>query len=568
MNRRELLQAAAATSLTTASGLLVAETLPQTEGSRYRALIPQLDRFVAQFMRDMHAPGMTLVLADRDGVQRVATYGLGDREARMPVKPEELFQIGSISKSFVALCLLQLHDEGKLDLHRPVVEYLPWLRIESSYAPITTHHMLSHTTGLPSPDSPFLSDPSQKHRAAYAPGQHYHYNNMMYETLGYLAETLDGRELPQILRARILEPLGMTASEPVITLEQRDRLVKSYSSFQSDRPLPRSGRLCEAPGIIITSAAGCVASTPADMGRYVQMIARGGVGPRGRLLSEKSFALFATAHIHAETDSPNGGYGYGVIVDELDGHKIVRHTGGMVSFASAMMVDLDSGVGAFASINAMQGYRPTPVTRYAMQLMNAMRDGKPQPAMPASESPTDVANAADYAGTFGSGARSLQFVGEGKSLFLVHRGARVQLERAGEPDHFLILHRDFSRYTLVFGRKSADDAHSPVVEAFWGPDWYTSAAYSGPKEFSVPQEWHSYVGHYRNESPWFGSLRVLLRKGALFVDGVVPLERVGDYFYLRDEPHSTEWIRFGEVVNGRCMRIKLSGTDLWRVAAA
>ncbi len=70
-------------------------------------------------MRDMNSPGMALVLADRDGVQRVVHYGFGDLEARQPAGEDTLFEIGSISKSFVALALLQLRDEGKLDLDRP-----------------------------------------------------------------------------------------------------------------------------------------------------------------------------------------------------------------------------------------------------------------------------------------------------------------------------------------------------------------------------------------------------------------------------------------------------------------
>src|SRR5262249_14734763 len=155
-------------------------------------------------------------------------------------------------------------------------------------------------------DSPFLSCPTDTHRAVHAPGEHFHYNNMAYETLGYLAETLDGRQLPEIIRARILQPLEMTATEPVITLDMRERLVKSYSPFQADRPLPRDGRLCEAAGIVVTGGAGCVASTPGDMGKYVRMIANKGVGPRGRLISEKSFELYTTSHIEAE-----GGPGVG-----------------------------------------------------------------------------------------------------------------------------------------------------------------------------------------------------------------------------------------------------------------
>ena len=75
--------------------------------------------------------------------------------------------------------------------------------------------------------------------------------------------------------------------------------------------------------------------------------------------------------------------------------------------------------------------------------------------------------------------------------------------------------------------------------------------------FQVPEAWRSYVGHYRSEDPWIGSLRVVVLKGRLMLDGLTPLELDGDLFRLRDEPANTEWIRFGEVVNGKCMRLKL-----------
>ena len=76
------------------------------------------------------------------------------------------------------------------------------------------------------------------------------------------------------------------------------------------------------------------------------------------------------------------------------------------------------------------------------------------------------------------------------------------------------------------------------------------------------------MGHYRNESAWVGSVRVVIRKGKLYGDGVVPLEpAAGGYFYFRDEPKSPEWIQFHDIVNNQAMRIKLSGEDLWQVGA-
>jgi CubicO group peptidase (beta-lactamase class C family) len=552
-----------------ASRFLVVEALGQAEGSKYAGVFAQLDHFVELYMRNMNAPGMTLVMADRDGVQRVATYGFSDLELKTPVKAGELFEIGSISKSFIANCILQLNQEGKLDLHKPVAEYLPWWRIESSFAPITTHHMLTHTTGLPGIPPVFLSDPAAKHRAAHAPGEYFHYNNMVFTTLGHLLWMLDGRTLPEVIRGRVLHPLGMTQTEPVISLDIRSKTAKNHEAFLGDRPYPRNGRLAEAPAIIMTDGAGCVASTAYDMGLYIQMIANRGAGPKGKLLTEESFGLFSKAHIKAEEFGPTASYGYGIAVDTLAGHTILRHTGGMVSFASAMQVDIDEGVGVFASINAMQGYRPNPVAQLAIQLMRAQKQGQSLPAPPALKPPDLVENAGEYAGNYeADGGRKFDIVADGPKIFLVQNGNRIALESRGG-DAFLVMHQDWERYALIFGRADEKDPKSVVVEAGWGSEWFTNSKYTGPKTFAVPKEWSSYVGHYRNESAWIGSLRVVVRKGKLMIDGETPLEPGdGGIFYLRDEEHSPEWIRFADIVNGKAMHLKLSGEDLWRVMTA
>jgi len=573
MNRREFLGTSATAAVGSSKTFYSLDALARAgESGVYKSVHKPLDRFVEQYMRAMNAPGMTLVLADRDGVERVATYGFSDAESKTQVNPDHLFQIGSISKSFVALCLLQLRDEGKLDLHKPVLDYLGWFRIDSSYEPITTHHLLTHTSGLPGIPPVFLSDPAAKHRAAYAPGKQFHYNNMAFTLLGHLLMSLDGGALPEIYRKRIFDPLGMTTTEPVITFDQRSRTAKNYFAFQSDRPFTRFAKLSEAPAIVTSSAAGCIASTPHDMGLYVQFLARRGEGSREgakkRLLSEESFALFAKAHIKAEEFGPTASYGYGIAVDSLDGHSILRHTGGMISFASALHVDLDEGVGAFASINAMQGYRPNPVAQYAIQVMRADRARKPLPAPPAVKSATEAENASNYAGTFqSSGGKSLVFVAEGRQLFLQHQQQRIPLENAGD-GNFIAPHPDFSRFVLAFSRSDAKNPKSPVVEVGWGSDWYVKSDYSGPKSFDHPKAWDTFVGHYRNENDWIGSIRIVLRKGQLLVDGVTALAPQADgTFRTQGEEADTEWISFHDIVDGSAQRLKFSGEDLWRVLA-
>jgi CubicO group peptidase (beta-lactamase class C family) len=572
LSRREFVRASAQGAAVAAAGsFFISESVLGGQGSSsYQPVFEALDHFVEQYLREMNAPGLTFVMADRAGVQRVAAYGFSDVEAKAAVNTNQLFEIGSISKSFLAICLLQLHDEGKLDLQRPITEYLPWFRIESTFAPITTHHLLTHSAGIEGNAPVFLSDPSAKHRAANPPGEYFHYCNTGYALMGHLLETLDGKPLAECYRARIFEPLGMTASEPVITLDFRDRLAKNYSAFRGDRPYARFDRLAEAPAIVMTDASGCIAATAQDMGRYVQMIANHGAGPKSRVISDGGFALFSKRQILAEEFGPKASYGYGIAVDTLDEHTVVRHTGGMVSFASALWVDIDEGVGAFASINAMQGYRPNPVAQYALQLMRAQRAGKALPEAPKIAPAAFIDNPKQYAGIYTTmDGKKWEFQADGTNLYLVLGGKRIPVETiVGSQEMLTIREPGLDRYALTFGREKADDPKSRVVEAGWGPVWLFNEAYSGPKTFDYPKEWERYVGHYRNESAWVGSVRMVIRKGKLLADGLAPLEaRADGYFYFADEPHSPEWVKFFDVVNEKTMRLKISGEDMWRVGA-
>jgi D-alanyl-D-alanine carboxypeptidase len=324
----------------------------------------KLDAFTAAYMMAMNAPGMTQALTDKTATIRKAGYGYANVELKTPVSPDQLFQIGSITKSFTALIMLQLRDEGKVDLHRPVLEYLPWLPVNMPYGPITAHHLLTHSSGLPDADAIFQSDPAARHVQGFAPGAHFHYCNLGFAILGQIIEKLDGRPWYQCLQARILTPLSMTQTAAVITINSSARSATGYQPFFDDQVYPRQGRLVPRPPEVFASAAGGIAAPPGDMAIYLRMLLNGGHG----IVSADGFRLLSTPYIHATEFSPTSFYGYGIAVDVLDGHKILRHTGGMSCFASSIHLDLDGGVAAFASINAMQGYRPTAVTQYAVQL--------------------------------------------------------------------------------------------------------------------------------------------------------------------------------------------------------
>lgn len=538
----------------TALGLGAARLLPLPLAAQETAPgVREIDAYVQRHLREMGAPGLTLGLADRNGPIAVRTYGHTDVKKGRPVSPDDLFEIGSISKCFVGLCLLQLREAGKLDLDRPIREYLPWLRIESRYAPITVHHLLTHTSGLPNP----LYLPDETLWTAHAPGEHFHYCNVGYEILGHLLRALDGRPLRELFRARIFEPLGMTASAGVISHEIRPRLALSYWPVYDDRPFQRHGPLTEAPYLTVDNAAGSIASTPRDMALYVKMLL-----DQGRpLISKESFALFTKPVIPAPAFGKDAGYGYGIAIQPVEGRTILRHTGGMVSFSSAMHVDLDAGVGAFASVNAnLAGYRPNAVAGYALVALRTARGGQPIPPPPEFDDPYKNPNAGDYAGTYSApDGRQLVIAAAGDRLELVHKGERLALERLA-PDTFWVSDPAFALHPLAFERDG-----DKVVEVSYGGDWYAGEGYKGPRTFETPPEWQAYAGHYRNEDPWMGSLRVFQKKGRLLVAGAPLVPLGGGLFRIGEEEHQPDRLRFDEVVNGHALRVYLSGIEFRRV---
>jgi D-alanyl-D-alanine carboxypeptidase len=528
---------------------------------RVHPVYARLDEFIAAHMRDVGAPGMTLALANRDGLLRASTYGFADMKAGLKVRSNTLFEIGSISKSFVALALMQMREEGKFDPARPITTYLPWLKIESKFQTITGHHLLSHTSGLPGGVSFELIGSDQPLWTGFAPGEHFVYSNIGYDLLGQVLEVIDRQPMPTVLRRRVLDPLGMTSSEPVITNAIRPRVAIGYAPMFEDRPFPLRGELAEASWMEFSEGAGSISSTATDMGEYLAMLINRGKAKRGRIVSEDSFKSITTPVIKAPFRGEDASYGYGLWVSEVEGRTLLRHTGGMVAFSSAMHVDVTSGFGVFASVNAnLAGYRPVVVAKYALDLLRATADGKALPSPPATSTlPDQVPNAADFAGTFTSAdGTKLVLAAEGGKLWLTAGTQKIALERAGG-DAFMVKHPDFDLFPLEFARAS-----NMVVEAFHGPRWFRNERYIGPKTFDYPKEWDAFAGRYQSDSPWFGSTRIFVRKGKLSADGA-PLTAIGDgLFRLGAEEWSPERVRFGPIVNGRATRMRVSGVEFHR----
>ncbi len=551
-------------------GVLVVALLAALPGARQPAdrLTPafeRIDAYVDQHMRDTNVPGVAIAVTDKMTLHRVATYGHADRKERRPLTPEALFELGSISKTFTAVALLQLAQEGRFDPQQPVTKYLPWLELKSLRAPITGHHLLTHTSGLPHdrddiPPSLYKAVAAARYGTGFPPGERFAYSNTGYQILGYVLEAIEKQPYAEIVRQRIFQPLGMRASEAALTPDMRLRLAVGYVSLYDDRPPHRTQPLVEAPWVDYATGDGSISATAADAATFLRMLLNRGAGPSGRLLSDPSFArmieraapLAPGANLH---------YGYGAILRTIDGHAFLEHGGDMPGYRAMMLGDLDAGLGIVVLMNGPGD--PMATALFAMSTLRAAAEGRDLPPV-ARNASVPVANAAEYAGTYtGADGRALQLVAEDGELRLVAGARRVALERRGR-DRFYIDDPDWSRFLLGFGR----DKEGRVVEATYGPEWLPSAGYAGPRKFGVKPDLQQYVGAYRAQIPEVSNFRVVLRKGELLM--ILPDGRESRLVALTPanfrmgDPSTPDRVRFDVIVNGQALRAAYGGTYYYR----
>ncbi len=537
------------------------------------ALSNLIDRFVARQMKPDGTPGVAVAVTGRDELLDARAYGLADLAAQRPVAPETtLFEIGSIGKSFTAVLALQLSDEGLLDLDQPVTRYLPWFDVQSQFEPITLHHLLSHTAGIVACIDGTADGRSEvwalrETVTGSPPGSRFHYSNVGYKAIGYALARMSGQSYGDLLLERILKPLEMTSSEPTITYDNRQRLAVGYSPWYDDRPpLPEKG-VTPAMWLETDTADGSIATPVTDLAAFARMILRRGEGPRGRLLSDSGFVRLTTPVALAEDDF---WYGYGVMVRQEAGHTIVGHPGGMIGYAASLQVDLDAGVGVTVLVNGPGA--PNLIGRFVLAAARAALEGKPLPALPEDAAP-DAEGMAAYVGIYRCVSErdrpSIEVLHDGSSLALqgVEGGRLIPYF---SDDTFVVSDAAWDRYQMRFER----DDEGRVRDLVHGSDQYRRVGMDDEPFPPAPDAWYAYAGHYRSHNPWATNVRVVLRRGTLWLvcseapDGFedeAPLVPLGDAtFRVGDDPGGPERIRFTAIVEGEALEAVLSGCPYYR----
>jgi D-alanyl-D-alanine carboxypeptidase len=286
------------------------------------------------------------VLVARDGCEVFARgYGLANRTSGEAATPETRFDIGSLGKQFTAAAILRLESEGRLSVHDPVSRHLPGYARPAGDQ-ITLHHLLTHTSGLPSLGrrgqlehvTEDCSPRTLEELVAYsrdlpldfAPGAEYRYSNSGYALLAAVVERVAGVPFDEYLRTALFQPAGMQATGRILPGWEAAGVAVGYTGYEPE---------VEPRGCVHASwhtGAGGLHSTARDLLRWDQALAA------GRILPAEQLAKFY--HPHVQTGRAGRAYAYGWNRLQVHGRPVVHHSGGTEGFIAEFMRFPDDGL--------------------------------------------------------------------------------------------------------------------------------------------------------------------------------------------------------------------------------
>ena len=348
----------------------------------------KLENFIFEKVSASKLPGVAAALVKDDQIIWSCGFGYRSLENSTPATPSSLYCIGSVSKSFTSLAVLQLAEQGKLSLTDPVDKYLDF-DLKPFGEKILIWHFLSHTSGIPAlayaeavihaamgeeeywiPAASandlltFMQDAGDW--AESKPGERWFYLNEGYELLGAIIEKVSGLKYEDYVEKHILGPLGMKNSS------FKKEVVEKNPDFATPYIVTADGkRLPTTYPYGSVSAAGGLISSPEDMAKVISMYLNWGKTPSGQLLSRESLQDMQTPRIPTpHLENPFGSYDYalglGVLPDFL-GNKLVGHSGSVGSATAYMGFIPEKKLGVVVLTNG-SGYSTSFMGQYALAL--------------------------------------------------------------------------------------------------------------------------------------------------------------------------------------------------------
>lgn len=445
-------------------------------------------------------PGAAVIITQGGRTIYARGRGLADVEARTPITPDNVFRLGSITKQFTAVVILQLVQEGRISLDDPLSRFIP--DYPQPGASATVRQLLNHTSGIQSytgipgwmaGDNPARARTTDEMIAEFRdrpppnrPGQVWAYNNSGYVLLGAIIERVTGTPWHQAIEERIARPLGLTTIGYGAEREDRPGMARGYTETEGQvAPMRRLH-------MSVPHAAGALIGTAGDLARWSHAL------HRGRVVSPEMYAqMIRPAPLPEGRTHP---YGMGLAFDQVRGRATIDHSGGIFGFSTYGTYMPSEDV--FVAVLANSDDPASPPGLLAARLA-ALAIGDPYPSF--TPAPVDAAAIAPLLGIYriGEGEVTRRFFSRDGKLYTMRDGGEdLEVFPAGG-DRFFYGPNSLSWFRMA---RSADGAH--VMEMYSNG---TITAERAVRTGDVPAEapafavsravLESYVGRYVTGGP-------------------------------------------------------------------
>ena len=390
---------------------------------RYATIVPILERFIVHEMADKNLPGLSIALVDDQRVVWARGFGFANARDSVRATARTVHRVGSVSKLFTDIAVMQMVERGTLALDTPVVRYLPEFKPTGpGAASITLRQLMSHRAGLVrEPPTGHYFDSSSPTLAAtvrslnetrltYRPRSRTKYSNAGIAVAGYVLESVSREPFAKYLARSVLVPLGLDDSA-------FEADTGSMSRHAAASMWTLDGRTSGAPSFELGMApAGSMYSSVVDLGRFLSMLFARGQTSSGQVISAASLDEMWTPQF-----APAGarsGFGLGFDIATLDGRRVVQHGGAIYGFATELAALPDDKLGVAVVItkdgaNAVA----TRIATAALRLMAATATGTPLPQPAVTGSPS-LMLARRLDGIYGEGNRRVELVARDSSVYL------------------------------------------------------------------------------------------------------------------------------------------------------
>jgi serine beta-lactamase-like protein LACTB len=412
----------------------------------YRGIAERLTAFIEREVREKKMPAMSIALVDDQRIVWARGFGFADSKAKVRATAETIYRVGSVSKLFTDLAVMQLAERGALDLDSPIAKYLPDFKPGDPFGkPITLRQMMAHRSGLVrEPPVGNYFDPNgaslaktveslNRTQLVNRPETKMKYSNAAIATVGFVLEATQKQPFARYLWRTVLDPSDMKHSsfepDPALTKGLAEAVMWTYPGREFPAPTFELG----------ISPASSMYTNVLDLGHFLSVLFAGGKGAHGQILKpetlEQMWTLqFVNGDGDKEKKTRKEGFGLGFHITDLDGHKTIGHGGAIYGFATQLqgLPKEKLGVVVVASRDVANGV-VNHIAELALQQMLAVKEGKPLPVIEETK-PVSVAKARQLAGRYKNGNRWLDLLERDGHLWALpdRGGYRRELRELGE----------------------------------------------------------------------------------------------------------------------------------------